>query len=283
MAESTKATTGNRKRPAKHLSPERRFYFQVPNIVLDLGLTPHELALYCAIRRTTDESGRCFRSGANLARMCRMSTGTVSAVKRQLIRPHWMLGFKPLIRITLRPSAHGGKPCHHITPINIWPENERHFQLATSRGEEADEVATSPDDFATSADEAKKTPLRKIKEENATPSNPSSREDEREPREEEISDLWRFVCTLFNRPLERSPTRRDIQLIKQLLPIPPEEYELVAWWYGLSDRGLGYKEGAGFHLRRRPTSVHSLLSNWSSLNDVARGFRRQFEERGFLY
>jgi hypothetical protein len=203
--------------------------------------------------------------------------------KQKLALPFAMLGMKPLIRITLRSSPHGGKPCHHITLVGIWPENERFFKPPPSPDEQADEVATSPDDLATSADETKKTPLRTTKEEKGTLSNPSSREDERDPPQEEISDLWRFVCTLFNRPSERSPTPTDIKLMKQLLPVPRDEYELVEWWYGLSERDHGYKEGAGFHLRRRPTSVRNLLKNWSSLNDVARGFRHRFEERGFLY
>lgn len=80
--------------PQKNSSMTRRFYFQMPNIVLELGLSPHQLALYCAIRRTADESGRCFRSGANLARLCGMSTGSVSAAKQRLAQPFALLGSK---------------------------------------------------------------------------------------------------------------------------------------------------------------------------------------------
>jgi hypothetical protein len=282
MAESTETTAGSRRRPAKHVSPEKRFYFPVPNIVLELGLTPYELALYCAIRRTTDESGRCFRSGDSLARLCGMSTGTVSAAKWKLARPFAMLGSKPLIRITLRPSRHGGKPCHHITPMDIWSENVRFFRPTPSPAEEPNEIATSPDDLATSSDETKNTPLRKIREEAPPSYSPSSRENTSEGRAEEISYFWRFVCQIFKRPLEREPSRSEIKLMKHWLPVPADEYELVEWWYGLSTKGCDYKEGIGFHLRRRPSSVRSLLRVWSSVNDVARGFRREFEEKGYL-
>ncbi len=266
-------------RPQKNAPTERRFYFQMPNIILELDLTPHQLALYCAIRRTTDEAGRCFRSGANLASLCGMSTGSVSAAKRRLAQPFALLGSKPLVRIVLRPSLHGGKPCHHITPVNIWPENERHFRSPTSLGEGHAEVATSRDELATSPNETKKTQLRKTREENLTPSNPSSREEER-GRAEEISKLWEFVCSIFKRTDGRSSTPRELKLMKSIVPAPEQEYALLTWWFSLDARNHAFSEGVGFYLRRRPKSAGQLLSKWSSVGDIARGFHKECDQKG---
>jgi hypothetical protein len=282
MDASTETTAGNRRRPAKQVSPKRRFYFQVPNIVFDLGLSPYELALYCAIRRTTDESEPCFRSGSNLARLCRMSAGKVSTAKQKLALPFPMLGMKPLIQISSQPSPHGGKPCHHISLVDIWPENTRFFRPAPSPGEEPDEVATSPDDLATSSDETKKTPLRKIKEEEETPSNPSSREEERESPQEEIFYLWRFVCKIFKREDNRAPSPQQMLLIRRLLPVPPNEYELIDWWFGLNPRDYHFTTGIGFQLRRKPRSVTGLLRAWGDMNDLARPFRKEFLLKNYM-
>jgi hypothetical protein len=105
----------------------RRFYFRVPNIVFELGLTPYEFALYSAIRRTAGEEGACFRSGKNLALMCRMSTGQISRCKTRLAAPFEKLGGKPLIWIVEQPSKHGGKPYHEIRPTDIWDDNDEYF------------------------------------------------------------------------------------------------------------------------------------------------------------
>src|SRR3954454_1719012 len=84
----------------------QRFFVRVPNIVFELGLSPYELSLYCAIRRTTGDDGICFRSGRTLAFMCGMSSGQVSRCKKRLATPFENLGGKPLIRIVKRPSFH---------------------------------------------------------------------------------------------------------------------------------------------------------------------------------
>src|SRR5690242_7524671 len=101
-------------------SDTRRFFFQVPNIVFELGLSPYELSLYCAIRRTAGEEGICFRSGSTLASMCGMSSGQVSRCKKRLQAPFEKLAGKALIRIVKLPSHHVGKPYHEISVVSIW-------------------------------------------------------------------------------------------------------------------------------------------------------------------
>jgi hypothetical protein len=258
----------------------QRFFFRVPNIVLELGLTPYEFALYCAIRRTTGDDGVCFRSGVTLARLCRMSTGQVSRCKKRLQAPDEKLAGKPLIWIVERPSRHGGKAYHEIRVVDIWDENEKHFSDCQSVSPSADELATSDGEIATALPETKKTPQRKLPLEEEPPSlSPSPREAERESGE--ISEFWSFLCTLFRRTDSRGPTRTDKKQMIHLLPIPPEEYKLVKWWMGLDNRRYDWREGVGFSLRRRPQSISALLKNWSAVNDVARQYWKLHCEIGF--
>jgi hypothetical protein len=257
----------------------RRFFFQVPNIVLELGLSPHELALYCAIRRTAGESGLCYRSGKNLAKLSGISTGKVSQAKRRLARPFLWLNLKPLISINERPSRHGGKAHHCISVVDIWKDNDHYFAVAfpdaRSRddvGVSASELASSISEVASSPDEIKNTPLIKIQEADATPSlSPSSRENEREAPEA-ILALWEFLCTLFKRDIVRPPNRREVNLMNRLLPVQKEELDRLKKWFAMEERAYDPREGIGHALARRPTSVRRLLEYWNDFNDVARHF-----------
>jgi hypothetical protein len=263
------------------MTKARRFFFRLPNIVFELGLTPFELSLYSAVCRTTGDKGICFRSGATLAHLCRMSTGQVSRCKRRLAAPFEKLGGKPLIRIVKRPSRHGGKPYHEITAVNIWGDNDQYFSRCQSHPTSGREVATSANEVATSPIETKKTLKRKISEEEPPSVSPSSREMKGEARSE-LSEFWNFLCRIFERTDHRGPTRTEKRLMVHLLPIPLEEYTLVKWWMSLDLRGYDFREGIGFCLRRRPQSVTNLLKNWSSVNDVARHYRKFYENRGYL-
>ena len=259
----------------------QRFFFRVPNIVLELGLTPYEFALYCAIRRTAGDDGVCFRSGVTLARLCRMSTGQVSHCKKRLQTPDEKLAGKPLIGVVERPSRHGGKAYHEIRVVDIWEENEKHFSGCQSPSPSTDELATSEGEVATTVPETKKTPKRKLLEEEPPSLSPSSREIEREALSE-ISEFWSFLCTLFGRTDGRGPTKTDKKQMIHWLPIPVEEYKLVKWWMGMDNRGYDWKEGIGFYLRRRPQSISALLKNWSAVNDVARHHWKRQCEMGIL-
>ena len=170
---------------ADGLPYSRRYFYQMPSIVFELGLRPAELALYSAFRRTTDEKGLCWRSTRILAQMCHMSSGTVSKAKRTLTRPFHLLNGKPLIRITLQPGRRGGKPYHEVTIVDIWPENDVHYANKSQNTQTVEpshhvrvplrssistgKIPISVDGFTTSQDERKKTPGRKQNEERTPP------------------------------------------------------------------------------------------------------------------
>jgi hypothetical protein len=260
----------------------QRFFFRVPNIVFELGLSPYELSLYSAIRRTAGDEGICFRSGLTLARLCRMSSGQVSRCKKRLTASFEKLGGKPLIQIVERPSTHGGKPYHEISVVNIWDDNDRYFSVCRSAPTSGRELATSSDQVATSPIETKKTLKRKIKEEEPPSLSPSSRETAKVTLAD-LSHFWNFLCTIFERTDNRGPTRAEKKLMNHWLPIPREEYDVIEWWMGLEERGYDHRSPVGFLLHRRPRSVRSLLQHWGDVNDIARHYRKTYESRGYLY
>jgi hypothetical protein len=256
----------------------RRFFFRMPNIVFELGLTPYEFALYSAIRRTAGEEGICFRRGANLAFLCRMSTGQVSCCKARLAAPIEKLGGKPLIRIVERPSPHGGKPYHEIRVVDIWDDNDEYFSPRQSPRTSGRELGTSANEIATSHIEPKKTLKRKIIEEGGPSISPSSRETETAP----LSGFWNFLCTIFGRPTGRGPTRSELRSMRHWLPVSQEEYRLIKWWMNL-EGNYDIRAGIGFDLMRRPRSVRSLLRNWGDVCDVARSYWKKYERDGHFY
>jgi helix-turn-helix protein len=142
-------------------NPARRYFFQCPNIIFDLGLSSRALILYLVIRRTAGDDGLCWRSTRNLAQLAGMSVGSVSKAKRELSRRHWMPDFKALIEIRRERNPHGGKPRDLIRITDIWAANEKYYSALASRSTGAqpllvDERASSRDELASSAGEIKK-------------------------------------------------------------------------------------------------------------------------------
>jgi hypothetical protein len=132
----------------------RHYRTEIPNLVLTLGLSPFELALYVHLKRTAGDGGRCWKSTVTLAEETGMSAGMVSKAKEGLERPRKELAGKPLIVVAEEANPNGGKPRHVITLADVWPENVSRFAQPSSRGE----LASSPRELASSRGELKKEP-----------------------------------------------------------------------------------------------------------------------------
>ena len=63
---------------------ERKFFIMIPFLIDDMGLSKNAVRLYLHLKRRAGENNLCFENGRNLARWCKMSTGTVSAAKKEL-------------------------------------------------------------------------------------------------------------------------------------------------------------------------------------------------------
>jgi len=260
---------------------KREHFTIIPNIVFHSDLTPFELGLYCHIVRTAGwGNGACHKSSRTLAAELNCSAGTISKAKRELQRKHWMVGFKPLIEVQHVPRRYGGKPYHLITVVDIWSENTKYFERERLRKNKAAgdsselagssrTVASSHTEFASASDEIKKNCERRSSEE-----SPSSRAQVSEIVEEDISFVWRFVTSLFGRPRKNTIPKREFRLIRDLLPVEPDEIETIRWWYEQKAPIWPGPSTQAFMLTRRPRSVEALLRNWNNVLDVARNFKK---------
>lgn len=105
----------------------KKYFTQIPNIVLDLGLTPYEQVLYDHLKRSAEAKGQCSKSTRTLAQECRMSPTVVVKAKASLAKPRHELNKKPLIKITKRENPKGGKEYDEISIVDIWRENTNRY------------------------------------------------------------------------------------------------------------------------------------------------------------
>ena len=97
-------------------TPDRRYFTILPNLLDDMGLSPHAIRLYLRLKRRAGEDGICFENTENMAEGCNMSPATISRTKAEL-------EIAGLITIKKRKSPHGHFPGHVITIIDIWKSN----------------------------------------------------------------------------------------------------------------------------------------------------------------
>jgi Helix-turn-helix domain len=93
----------------------KRYRTEIPNMIFDIGLTPHEVALYCHIKRIcgAQEGGVCWKSVSTLSKETGMSTGRVSEARAEL-------SSRGLIRMS-QPKGPGTGVV--VTVVDIWPQN----------------------------------------------------------------------------------------------------------------------------------------------------------------
>ncbi|MET0622665.1 MAG: helix-turn-helix domain-containing protein [Pyrinomonadaceae bacterium] len=113
---------GSKSESFEGASERRKYRMEIPNLIDDLGLSPQAFRLFCRIRRVAGQDGICYQATKTLATACRMSTGTVSAAKRELLTPRAELGGKALITV----SRHG-RGSDRITITDVWSENFQTF------------------------------------------------------------------------------------------------------------------------------------------------------------
>jgi Helix-turn-helix domain len=130
---------------------ERKYFALIPNMIDEMGLSPYAVRLYLHIKRRTGEvpGGVCFETSSNIAKICKMSTGSVSNAKKELRAAG-------LITIAQRKRGHGEFDGHDITINDIWAVNILKY-TASSSGEQ--EGSTHESDG--SSGETKKNPIKK--------------------------------------------------------------------------------------------------------------------------
>lgn len=94
----------------------RKYYCQIPNMIVDAGLSVYALVLYLQFKRVTGELGYCNKTTETLAAACKMSAGSVSNAKKELFDAG-------LIRIEKIINGNGQYKNDKVTIVDIWPEN----------------------------------------------------------------------------------------------------------------------------------------------------------------
>jgi len=107
----------------KNLINECRDKFtSIPNVIYEMGLDCHALALFGAIKRSAGDSGKCTRSARTLAFNAGMSSSTISVSKQTLV----MHGLIDIAEV----KSPRGRPAHEITmnPL-LWIANNAFFLI----------------------------------------------------------------------------------------------------------------------------------------------------------
>lgn len=111
----------------------RPYRIELPNLVDDLDLSPYAFRLYVHIKRVAGVNGSCYEGGRKLAERCRMSTGQVSAAKKELIE-------KGLI-VRGRKETRGGF-VDEFTPVDLWQQNYDRYCVQSTNTNDDESVHT---------------------------------------------------------------------------------------------------------------------------------------------
>lgn len=93
---------------------------EIPNLVDELGLTVYAFRLYVHLKRTAGDGGICRRGYRSMAERCKMSLGSIAKARRELVA-------NGLIRCVEKQTGPVGRRGFHITIIDLWTANMRHF------------------------------------------------------------------------------------------------------------------------------------------------------------
>ncbi|KPL72233.1 hypothetical protein ADN00_15550 [Ornatilinea apprima] len=128
-----------------------KYYFEIPNMVDDLELSPYAFRLYAHLKRVAGENGASWQSNSTLAKVCKMSAGSVVNAKRELQDAG-------LIVVTLETTKDNNR-YHNITIVDIWANNFKKF-TQNGVGRSSGEHPSSPGEHPPSPGELKNNPIK---------------------------------------------------------------------------------------------------------------------------
>lgn len=156
------------------VSRQWHWWTRIPNIIFEELTDAYEFRLYFHYKRVCGDHGVCWQTNENIAKMTGMSAGMVTKARRALEE-------KGLIRCEMRkPLGSRGRPCWHVTILDIWEKNEQVYQARygkqiSSRDEQSQGICSpdegnasphegyrSPHEGYPSPREAKKNPIKNI-------------------------------------------------------------------------------------------------------------------------
>lgn len=110
----------------KDESSNHHYRTELPNIIFEIGLPPHLIGVYAAIKKCAGDGGSCFKSEKTLSKELNISKSTLHKYIESLCLLNEKLN-KSLISKENRISKDGDKDTNSITINDIWPENYMFF------------------------------------------------------------------------------------------------------------------------------------------------------------
>ena len=112
----------------------RKYRTEIPNVVLEMGLSPYALTLYLHLKRTAGQNGKCWKSVRTLAEETSVSKSEIARTRTELEERELIAVEQP--KDPRKPSV--------VSIVDIWEKNFDHFREKKARVPHGD--ATCPTD-----------------------------------------------------------------------------------------------------------------------------------------
>ncbi len=136
----------------------RKYRTEIPNLVLELGVSPYALALYVHLKRTAGQDGACYKGTRRLAEDTGISVGKISDARKELEEA----GLIEVQRFENRRKS------AEVTCNDIWLKNFQHFAERSPHEHKNAEVC-SPHERERSPHEQRNKPIEEVRDTNVSP------------------------------------------------------------------------------------------------------------------
>lgn len=102
----------------------RKYRTEIPNLVLEMDLTPYQLALYIHLKRTAGNDGKCWKAVRRLASETGISRSEISRARQ-------VLQEKGLIEVH---QPKDPTKATEVTIVDVWEKNMVHFAHVSPHG-----------------------------------------------------------------------------------------------------------------------------------------------------
>jgi len=218
----------------KKLGPGlRKYRTEIPNMVLDSGLTVYELVLYVHLKRTAGDHGASWKGTRTLAEETGMSMGSVSKAKAGLEQ-------RGLITIS---QIHDKSQVDYIEIVDIWEDNFLSFQgVHQVNGIDQETDKRSPGEWGCSPGERKNKHIKELNK------NKLKQGEVYQTYEQEIGLLTPLIAEEIGYALDDYP----VEWIHEALRISAK-YNKRSWKYVEAILKNWESEGRGDTIRPRDT------------------------------
>lgn len=156
----------------KDLSSNHKFRTEIPNILFNIGLDAHHLAVYMAFKLSAGDHSHCTKSNKHLCQNAGVSRPTLTKCRDDLSLINPILG-KPLLKVVHRLSEAGDKDTNDVTIVDIWPENYKFFTEGGRKKTDLPRKKTAPPGVGKILTEGRKKTDHKEEPFNKNPSSSS--------------------------------------------------------------------------------------------------------------